>query len=75
MTLAEIERAIRATRKEMRDKGIRRISCFNGGLQGEVYSLNTRMFYLETELKEEKKRQTAEAEKVGLRWPDGLQNY
>ena len=28
MTLAEIERAIRATRKEMRDKGIRRISCF-----------------------------------------------
>ena len=57
MTLAEIERAIRATRKEMRDKGIRRISCFNGGLQGEVYSLNTRMFYLETELKEEKKRQ------------------
>jgi predicted nucleic acid-binding Zn-ribbon protein len=73
--IAEIKKQIQETRKEMRAKGIRRMSCFNGGLHGEVYSLNARMFYLETELKEAKKRQAAEAEKVGLRWPDGLQNY
>jgi len=44
MTLKEIRKQIRETRKEMRAKGIKRISCFNGGLSGEVYSLNARMF-------------------------------
>lgn len=47
----ELKAEIRATRAEMRQKGIKRISCFNGGLHGEVYSLNARMFRLETELK------------------------
>ena len=52
MTLKEIRKQIRETRKEMRAKGIKRISCFNGGLSGEVYSLNARMFQLETQLKD-----------------------
>jgi hypothetical protein len=49
--IKRIRAAIRETRAEMRAKGIKRISCFNGGLSGEVYSLNARMFQLETELK------------------------
>ena len=48
----EIRKQIRETRKEMRAKGIKRISCFNGGLSGEAYSLNARMFQLETQLKD-----------------------
>jgi hypothetical protein len=48
-TLKEINRELRETRAEMRAKGIRRTSCFNGGLSGEAYSLNARMFRLETE--------------------------
>jgi hypothetical protein len=40
----------------MKAKGIRRISCFNGGLLGEVYSLNARMFALESHLKDVKAR-------------------
>ena len=52
MTYQEIRKQIRETRKEMRAKGIRRIACFNGGLLGEVYSLNARMFQLEMQLKD-----------------------
>jgi len=51
----EIQAEIKATRKEMKMKGIKRTSCFNGGLHGEVYSLNARMFRLETELLSAKK--------------------
>ncbi len=52
----ELRRMIRETRQEMKAKGIRRISCFNGGLLGEVYSLNARMFQLESQLKDVKLR-------------------
>jgi len=52
MTFQEIRKQIRETRREMRAKGIRRIACFNGGLLGEVYSLNARLFQLETQLKD-----------------------
>jgi hypothetical protein len=50
MTSQAIKKQIRETRKEMKAKGIKRISCMNGGLLGEVYSLNALMFRLETEL-------------------------
>ena len=59
MTGKEIKTQMRETRKEMKAKGIKRISCFNGGLQGESYSLNARMFQLETELKTAEKKETA----------------
>ncbi len=55
----QLRRDLRETRSEMKAKGIRRISCFNGGLLGEVYSLNARMFKLESELKEEERRNLA----------------
>ena len=48
MTLQEIKAEIKAVRAEMKAKGIKRTSCFNGGLEGEVYRLNARMFALET---------------------------
>ena len=51
MTVKQIRAQIRETRQEMKAKGIRRISCLNGGLLGEVYSLNAKMFSLETALK------------------------
>jgi hypothetical protein len=50
MSSSEIRKQIRETRKEMKAKGIRRIACFNGGLSGEVYSLNAKMFRLELAL-------------------------
>lgn len=49
-SVKEIRADLRATRQEMRAKGIKRTSCFNGGLHGEVYSLNARCFALDTEL-------------------------
>jgi hypothetical protein len=56
-TISQIKLEIRETRKEMRIKGIKRISCFNGGVSGEVYSLNARMFALETKLLTLKEKQ------------------
>ena len=81
MTSQEIKKQIRETRKEMKAKGIKRISCFNGGLLGEVYSLNARMFDLETKLADAIKdeyplgRRACEYGNAEIRWPDGLQHY
>ena len=36
---------------EMKRKGIRRISCMNGGHSPDSYRLNAEMFRLETQLK------------------------
>lgn len=41
---------IRATKAEMRERGIRRSSCFNGGHSAESSRLNARMFLLESRL-------------------------
>lgn len=49
-TTKEIRREMTAIKSEMKAKGIRRVSCFNGGLHGEVYSLNAKLFSLSTEL-------------------------
>lgn len=51
MTVKEIRAAVRETRREMRESGIRRRSCFNGGHSPESYRLNAKMFSLETQLK------------------------
>jgi hypothetical protein len=56
MDIKTIKTKLRETRKEMKAKGIKRTSCFNGGLSGEVYRLNARMFQLETELETAKKQ-------------------
>jgi protoheme ferro-lyase len=48
-TLKEIADEIRETRKEMKAKRVRRISCFNGGLTADERQFNQRLFNLETE--------------------------
>lgn len=50
-TAQEIQKEIKETRREMKTLGIKRTSCFNGGLSGETYRYNAKMFRLETELK------------------------
>jgi hypothetical protein len=59
MTIKEIKAEIRATRKEMKEKGIRRVSCFNAGLTSEQYHLNSQMFALEMKLKTAQKLEEA----------------
>lgn len=46
----QLRAQIKETRAEMRALGIKRRSCFNGGLGPDAYRLNARMFALETEL-------------------------
>ena len=53
MTLNSAEalrRQIRELRAEMRAAGIRKTSCFNGGLDRETYRANAELFRLNTEL-------------------------
>jgi len=49
-TAKEIKAEIAATKKEMREYGVRVVSCFNGGLTGDERSYNTTLFRLKTEL-------------------------
>lgn len=51
MDRKSIQKAIREIRAEMREKGIKRTSCFNGGHTPDSYRLNARLFELETLLK------------------------
>jgi hypothetical protein len=55
-TEKETRAAIRETRREMKEAGIRRISCFNGGHSSLSYALNARMFKLETQLADIKRQ-------------------
>lgn len=48
MTAAEIRAAIRAVKAEMKQNGIRKMSCFNGGHSPMSYRLNSRLFELNT---------------------------
>jgi hypothetical protein len=50
MTASEIRKRMREIKEEMKTKGIRRISCFNGGLSGEAYRLNSLLFKLSVDL-------------------------
>ena len=45
-----IKAAIRETTKEMRAMGVKRTSCFNGGLDRLTYSFNARLFQLKVDL-------------------------
>ena len=60
MTSKDIKALIRETRREMKAKGIKRTSCFNGGLSAEVYVLNARMFQLETQLEAAEKTEKSD---------------
>ena len=48
-TLKQVNADLRECRAEMRARGIKRTSCFNGGLSADVYRFNARMFALENE--------------------------
>jgi len=47
--LKAIKSDLRELRKEMRLRGIKRTSCFNGGMDRETQRYNERVFALETE--------------------------
>ena len=46
----EIRQQIRETRREMRDRGIKVVSCFNGGLDDGTYRANAQLFRLKIAL-------------------------
>lgn len=45
---SQINESIRRVKAEMKEKGIKRVSCFNGGHTPESYRLNAELFRLET---------------------------
>lgn len=61
-TPKEVRSEMSAIKREMKAKGIRRISCFNGGLSGEVYALNVKLFQLSIELETVTKAQLPQPE-------------
>ena len=52
MTVQEIRKEIRATKAEMKDRGIKVVSCFNGGLDDGTYRANAQLFRLNLALKD-----------------------
>ena len=53
-----IARQLRELRAEMRQLGIKKTSCFNGGMDRETRRYNERRFALETNLADAKRRET-----------------
>ena len=51
----EIRKQLTATRREMRERGIRTISCFNGGLDDGTYRANAQLYRLKIELENAQK--------------------
>lgn len=47
-----LRRQLRELRADMKARGIKRTSCFNGGLDTDTYRANARCFELETRLKQ-----------------------
>jgi len=50
MTAKEIKAEIRAVKAEMKERGIKKVSCFNGGLDAGTYRANARLFQLSVRL-------------------------
>lgn len=50
MTSKEIRKQIRAIRQEMKERGIRTVGYFNGGLDEGTYRANAALFRLKVEL-------------------------
>ena len=46
-----VAKELRQLRQEMMANGVKRISCFNGGLDPVTYRYNARAFELETKIK------------------------
>lgn len=43
---------LRAVKAEMKEQGIRRISCFNGGLNNTAWRYNAECYRIESEIRE-----------------------
>jgi hypothetical protein len=50
MTSKDIRKLIREHKAEMKECGIRVVSCFNGGLDGPTYQANSKLFRLKLAL-------------------------
>lgn len=50
--LKTLRAELRAVKEDMKELGIRRISCFNGGLSNVQWRYNAECFRLESEIKE-----------------------
>jgi hypothetical protein len=52
MTSKAIRKELRATRQEMKERGIRTVSCFNGGLDDGTYRANAQLYRLKIALED-----------------------
>ena len=52
MTVKEIRAEIRAVKAEMKERGIKTVSCFNGGLDAGTYHANSQLFRLKLALED-----------------------
>ena len=57
----EIRKQLRALRQEMRERGIKTVSCFNGGLGDGTYRANSLLFRLKLELQDALKTEQTDA--------------
>lgn len=48
--IKQLRDELRAVKREMKERGVRRISCFNAGLTPEESRYNTRLFELNTKI-------------------------
>ena len=47
---AALKRELKEVRREMKERGIKKTSCFNGGLTAEEHWFNSKLFELKTKL-------------------------
>jgi hypothetical protein len=52
MKSTDIRKQLRALRHEMRERGIKTVSCFNGGLDDGTYRANSLLYRLKLELQD-----------------------
>jgi hypothetical protein len=52
MNSKELRKEIRAVRQEMKARGIKTVSCFNGGLDDGTYRANSLLYRLKLNLKD-----------------------
>ena len=61
MTSKDIRKELRSIRAEMRERGIRTVSCFNGGLDDGTYRANSALYRLKIALEQALKAERVDA--------------
>lgn len=64
MTSKEIRKEIKAVKAEMKERGIKTVSCFNGGLDSGTYRANAQLFQLKVKLDDALKAEAKQAEQL-----------